>query len=178
MVGLGLILLGFSPMVLTSTCMSGRELAQVMFSPLAMNQAEMHTFMAVCMATSYSARVCIGVLIKNRSELTVTRELTRFSSTNYHTLEVEMDNHAILRFPWSRGTILTKIGKHMRSMVKFSKAYSARDCRERLYNVAVALFSLMHTNPPALVTIHHSTCIDFFTISYAYLPLRQVSPYS
>ena len=89
-----------------------------------------------------------------------------------------MNNHANLRFPWSRGTILTEIGKHMRSMVKSSKDYSARDCRERLYNVAVVLFSLMHTNPLGLVPIQHSTCIDFFTISYAYLPLRQVSPYS
>ena len=54
----------------------------------------MHTYTAVCKATSYSARDCSGALNKDRSELTVPWELTRFSSSNYHI--VEMLSHSVM----------------------------------------------------------------------------------
>ena len=74
------------------------------FHPISftMNQAEMHTHTAVCKPTSNSARDCSSEeLNKDLSEL------TGFSSTNHYIVEGEVENSAILRFPWSWGTLLT-----------------------------------------------------------------------
>ena len=54
------------------------------------------------------------------------------------------------------------------SAMNTTNAYSARDCRKRL---TVVLFSVMHSTPLGLVTIHPS-------ISIRYLPLRQVAYYT
>ena len=66
------------------------------------------------------------------------------------------------------------------AVCKATNAYSARDyCR--LYKVTVVLFSMMHYTPLGLVTIHPAICmgrilfIDFFTVSFRYLQLRQVA---
>ena len=64
------------------------------------------------------------------------------------------------------------------SVMNTTKAYSARDCRKRLYIMAEVMFSVTYTNPLGLVSIHPSICIDFFTITFRYLPLRQGSLHS
>ena len=64
------------------------------------------------------------------------------------------------------------------SVMNTTKAYSARDCRRRLHIVAEVLFSVTYTNPLGLVSIHPSISIDFFTITFKYLPLRQGSLHS
>ena len=72
---------------------------------------------------------------------------------------------------------------HSHPAVCKTNAYSARDyCR--LYKVTVVLFSMMHYTPLGLDTIHPAICmgrilfIDFFTVSFRYLQLRQVAFYS
>ena len=54
------------------------------------------------------------------------------------------------------------------SAMNTTNAYSAGDCRKRLNKVTVVLFSVMHSTPLGLVTIHRS-------ISIRYLQLRQVA---